>query len=592
MTLQAALSIFIQFASPIRVELAFIVVLGTLWGIGRASGSIYTRKRTSPSFHGRGIAPGSSTRPKQASAKVERRAHAPHSAYTHPITTAIRVGQIDEALRLIREYKQRGTTINAAVLASTIKACTSKRQFTEGLAVYDSMAEDATSTFSDKSVWSCLLFCAMEAKSYSCCTMFFERIKACGTPSVKDYGHMVRYASLQNMWQFSLQILGEMNTNHIDIDSVVYNTILATCVAANQVDEARKLLEEMERIDGVTDVITYNTLMKGYAKADRMAECFDLYKSMGMRGIAPSQVTYGILLDGCINANQVDKAAEVFDSMIRDGCKMNTVLFTTLIKGFVRAGEVDQAMKVSEKMNVEGSVSPDLITYSILIKANCDVGRLGEALGLLQSMLERGIQPDEVVFNNLLTGCVHQPNMEVAKKIYRDMVESDIQPTSATFSIMIRLFAQSKALEEAVDFLRTEPARHKQQPEQRIFAQLIQCCLRERQGRRAIEVYDMMCAHALPTAAINSSIIATCVKLNMFDTAVEFLSGAADHGARVDQRDADTVLEAARKKRRLQCIDACIAAMERLGLHAKCLQYAARPEGPSRPRHSARCCAA
>merc|ERR1719359_726810 len=143
---------------------------------------------------------------------------------------------------------------------------------------------------------------------------------------------------------------------------------------------------------------------------------------------------------------------------------MNTVLFTTLIKGFARAGEVDQAMQVYEQIRNARNVTPDLITFSILIKANCDVDRLEEALKLLESMLNLNLRPDEVVFNNLLAGCARQSNADLGKRLYLDMTASGIRPSNATFSILIRLYQQSKLLEDAVEMLRTEPTKHKVNP--------------------------------------------------------------------------------------------------------------------------------
>ena len=96
------------------------------------------------------------------------------------------------------------------------------------------------------------------------------------------------------------------------MDSVVYNTVLAACVSAEQLDEARKLLDQMVAAGGVTDVITYNTLAKGYARAGRMGMCFEIYELMRQRGLTPSQVTYGILLDGFINDNEVDTVVYIY----------------------------------------------------------------------------------------------------------------------------------------------------------------------------------------------------------------------------------------------------------------------------------------
>merc|ERR1719456_1530556 len=450
------------------------------------------------------------------------------------VTSAIRICQMDEAMQLLRDLRNRGPGVCVTLFSSVVKLCTSKHLFGECLTIYDFMVEDPNFVLTDKSIWSCLLFCAIEVRAYQRCNYFFDRLKACGAPSHKDYGNMVRLASLHGDWQLSLNLIKEMRAAAIEIDSVIYNTSLATCVGAVQVDQARGLLEDMERTEGVADVITYNTLMKGYAKAGRMDQCYELFQELKRRNIPASQVTYGILLDGFINENQLDRAAQIFSTMSGEGCSMNTVLYTTLIKGFARAGEVDQAMKVYEQMRTERSVPPDLITFSILIKANCDVDRLEEALKLLETMLHLNLRPDEVVFNNLLAGCARQANAELGRRLYADMLASGIRPSNATFSILIRLYHQCKLLEDAVEMLRDEPAKHKVDPEPRLFLQLIQSCIRERQGRRALEVYEMLISHSLPSASTHSSIITTCVKLNMYDTAAEIMAIAAEKGGRVD----------------------------------------------------------
>lgn len=482
------------------------------------------------------------------------------------VTSAIRTSHIDEAKQLFRDLRKHGLGVCASLFASSVKLCTSKHMFAECLSLYDFIVEDATFSLTDKTIWSCLLFCAIEVRDYQRGALCFNRLKACGTPSQKDYGNMVRLASVQKDWNFSLELIKDMQKASIDTDSVICNTALATCVVAEQVDHARTLLEDMERTKGLADVITYNTLMKGYAKAGRLDQCIEIFERLKMQSIAPSQVTYGILLDACINDNQLDRAADVFSTMRKEGCTMNTVLYTTLIKGFSRGGQVDQAMDVYEQMRAERNVAPDLITFSILIKATCDADRLEDALNLLKSMLARGLKPDEVVFNNLLTGCVRQANAELGKRLYTDMVATGIKPSNATFSILIRLFHQCKLLEEAIDILRVEPAKHKLNVEPRVFLQLIQSCIRERQGRRAVEAYELFMGYSMPTASAHGSILATCVKLNMYDTASEILALAAAKGGRVNAEDATSILEGAVRKRKTQIAEDVANSMGKLGL--------------------------
>jgi len=417
-------------------------------------------------------------------------------------------------------------------------------------------------------VWSCLLFCAIEARAYKRCPFIWESLKSCGAPSYKDYGNMMRFASTQADWQLGLALVREMQQCGLDIERVVYNTSLAICVAASQLGEARSLLEEMEATEGLADVITYNTLAKGYAKGSQVEDCFTLYRRMRASGLEPSQVTYGILLDCCVNENQMDRALEVFNSMLKEGCPMNRVLYTTMIKGFARMDQLDEAMRVFEQMrqDKQEDVSPDLITFSILIKANCDAARLNIALKLLEAMMDLNLCPDEVIFNNLLGGCVRENNSMLAKRLYKNMVEGGIRPSNATFSIFIRLYSSCKLLEEALDMLRTEPAARGVLPEQRLYQQLAQACLRDRHGRRAVEAYELMMQHSTPTMSVNNTLLSMCTKLNMVDTGSELLTLAAECGSPVDPRDAALLIDQAQRKKKTACVDACLDAAKRLGL--------------------------
>jgi pentatricopeptide repeat protein len=490
-----------------------------------------------------------------------------HNLYTVLVTSGLRVGAINDVTTLLKELNDEGPGVTPSLFTSVVKLCTSKQYFAECLAIHDQLVKPTLFESLDKTVWSCLLFCAVEAKAWRKCDRFFSSLSSCGTPSAKDFGNMVRFASATNDWRKGLDVIKEMLKLGLDIDNVVYNTVLATCVSSEQLEGARVLLEDMTKHGAVADVITYNTLAKGFAKAGQLDKCFKLYEQMRIQGVTPSQVTYGILLDASINDNKVEEAAKIFESMQKEGCPMNIILYTTLIKGFARAGQVDHAMAVYERMKSERSLSPDLITFSILIKANCDHGHLEAALKLFGSMQELGLKPDEVIFNNLLGGCVKDSNAVLAKTVYTEMIAVKVKPSNATFSILIRLYMQCKLFDEAVEVLRTEPSLHGVQVESRLFSQLAQSCLRERQGRRAVEVYKMLAEHSTPTNAVHASLLGMCAKLNMLDTGAEILSLAADNGANIDVKDVHGLLEAAVKKKKTQVVEVIQTIMSKLNLH-------------------------
>lgn len=482
------------------------------------------------------------------------------------VISAARVGNAKDTLWLLRDLGERGLQPEQSLRVSVAKLCMAKQAYQECLAVDNCFTVAVGPRPADRNLLSCLLFSAVECQEYSLCLPLFKELKTTGRPSQKDYWNMIRFASCNSDWMMMLELISDMRDHALEIDNFIYNTALATCVSADRMDAAQSMLEEMSCVGGVTDVITYNTVMKGYAKLGDVDNCFKLYDAMLTHGFEPSSITCGILLDVCINDSQLERASEIFNSMSAAGCAMNTVIYTTMIKGFARAGKVDDAMRIYSQM-AENDAPADLITYSVLLKANCDAGRLEVALFLLRAMQEANLQPDEVIFNNVLAGCGQQGNLKLAKMLYQDMVTSGVRPSSATFSIFIRLYSQCEQLQEAVDMIRTEPALHKIRIEPRIYFQLMQSCIRSRQGKRAVDVYERWLDDSQQQATfLSGSALGMCVKLNMFETAVELLEVAAARGARVEARDAQMVLDGALRKRKTHCAELCAAAMRSLGI--------------------------
>merc|ERR1719161_2836520 len=115
-----------------------------------------------------------------------------------------------------------------------------------------------------------------------------------------------------------------------------------------------------------------------------------------------------------------------------------------MIKGFVRTKNLSKAMALFETMRGENSkVKPDMITYSILIKAQCDAGDMTEALRLLEAMLQDGSDVDDVVFTHLIDGCSQSHNAALAEKLWNDMLNCGIKPSIFTIIAIVRVWCRS-----------------------------------------------------------------------------------------------------------------------------------------------------
>merc|ERR1719478_1254430 len=82
---------------------------------------------------------------------------------------------------------------------------------------------------------------------------------------------------------------------------------------------------------------------------------------------------------------------------------MNCIAMTTLMKGFVRSRRRDKAMELYESMKQNSSqVKPDMITYSMLIKAHCDGQDMHTALSILEDMRAADIKPSIYTLNAMV----------------------------------------------------------------------------------------------------------------------------------------------------------------------------------------------
>jgi len=277
-------------------------------------------------------------------------------------------------------------------------------------------------------------------------------------------------------------------------------------------------------------------------------------------------VTHGILLNACVTQGDTEHMAHVFNAIVDDKCPMNAVLYTTMIKGFARAGQVDRAMSVYEHMRSDDHAQPDLITFSVLIKANCDAGHLDAALALLAEMKAQNLVPDEIIYNNLLAGCALRKDQELGERLYTEMAQSGIRPSNVSFSILIRLYSECRLLDKAVQVVVEEPVRHNVAPEQRLFLQIIQCCIRHRQGRKAVEVYQKMLQQVRLDATGHSSILRSCSRLNMLDTAAEIIELVAESRQKLDAADLNALVDVGLRKKRSSLVATCTTVATQLNL--------------------------
>merc|ERR1719506_1462887 len=173
---------------------------------------------------------------------------------------------------------------------------------------------------------------------------------------------------------------------------------------------------------------------------------------------------------------------------------VDTVMCTLFIKGLVRAQRLPKAMELYEEMKRRSCVGarPDIVTYSVLIKAFVDTHDLERALLLVEDMGAAGHPPDDIILTHLLEGCRYVGNHALGKKLFADMLAAGVKPSDFTLITMVKLHGRCGAHDEAYELVASWEKKHGLKPSVIHYTCLMSGCLRTKNYDQAWKAYQLM----------------------------------------------------------------------------------------------------
>merc|ERR1719199_1955211 len=205
---------------------------------------------------------------------------------------------------------------------------------------------------------------------------------------------------------------------------------------------------------------------------------------------------------------------------------------------------MDSATGIFKDMSLN-TVTPDLISYSTLIKGHCSQGNLEQGLQLLGLMQRKGISPDAIVFNSILDGCAHKQMRTLTEQVLQDMESAGIAPSNFTLSILVKLYGRCSDLDTAFHVVDTYPAKYHFKLNAQVYTCLMSACIANTALERALEVYEKMNAAGCPSdAKMYHTLLSGCVRHGDLDAAGRLLEDALDKGPPtcLDRETAENVL--------------------------------------------------
>merc|ERR1719409_1959786 len=101
---------------------------------------------------------------------------------------------------------------------------------------------------------------------------------------------MIRNCASERNLKGAVSIFDSLEQSGVDLNSIIYNTVLDACVECRDIQAAEAWMEQTKKA-GMADVVSYNTLIKAHLHSENFEKARSLMEELKKEGLQPNRVT-------------------------------------------------------------------------------------------------------------------------------------------------------------------------------------------------------------------------------------------------------------------------------------------------------------
>lgn len=242
------------------------------------------------------------------------------------------------------------------------------------------------------------------------------------------------------------QLFDEMPERNV----VTWNTMISGHAKYGHLIDARVVFEEMPK----RNVGSWSALISGYVNGGDLEQGLCLFREMiGTEGIFPSQPILVSVLAGCarIGSPALFTGKSIHAFVLRIGCcEWNVELGSVMVDMYAKGGLISSAKKVGDLMK-----EWNVMTWTSLICGLAQHGHGHEAVSLFKKMEKEGnIQSNEMTFTGVLSACAQAGMVQEGQKYFDLLGTSGLEIKIQHYGCMVDLYGKSGQLENAYQLIK------------------------------------------------------------------------------------------------------------------------------------------
>lgn len=219
----------------------------------------------------------------------------------------------------------------------------------------------------------------------------------------------------------------------------------------DQINEARKLYEEMPELDGVS----YNILITGYAWVGEVKACKEIFRGLQSTRFDRRNYPLAPLLSLAANTGDLEMGRQIHLQAIVTSADSETQVENSLLDMYAKCGRFTDAEILFANLPQRSSVP-----WTALISAYVHHGLHEEALKLFIKMNRDNVCPDQATFASVLKACATLASPSLGSQVHSCLIKSGFMSNVFAGSALLDVYAKCGLMKEAIETFDQMPTRN------------------------------------------------------------------------------------------------------------------------------------
>ncbi|XP_010277336.1 PREDICTED: pentatricopeptide repeat-containing protein At4g36680, mitochondrial-like [Nelumbo nucifera] len=212
--------------------------------------------------------------------------------------------------------------------------------------------------------------------------------------------------------------------------------------------DIEKLIESHKKDPKITQEPFLSTLIRSYGRAGMFDHALQTFNQMNALGTPRSAISFNALLSACNQSKKFDQVPKLFSEISQKyGISPDKISYGILIKSLCESDLPESTFKILKEMK-EKDVEVTAVTYTTILDALYKKGKTEEAEQIWDEMVAKGCSPDTTAYNVRIMH-VHHGKPEAVLALIGEMSSAGLKPDTISYNYLLTCYCKNDMLEDA-----------------------------------------------------------------------------------------------------------------------------------------------